>query len=401
MYPSASQEVALLHMLGRHQQLYNAALEQRIIAWRLSRKSVGYLEQCRNLTELRATEPEYGVLSCNSSQLTLRRLDRAFRDFFAKMKSRVSPGYPRFKSLDRYPGWGYTTHGDGYRFTPGDGNKNGKLRLSGIGTMSVRGRARTQGTVKMCVIQHKAGRWYVSVVFACSPKRTGGSKVVGHDWGVETFATMAYEDGTFSSIANPRFFAKYKLSRARANRHLDSVTIRDSLRRPLNYKDPKRIAAKLALARTMGREANARKDFLHQTSAKIVGESAVFATEKLNVTSMTWSGKGTIEKPSTYVAQKSGLNREILATAPATFLKMMRYKAEEAGSLFIETPTKTLKPSQRCSSCGRLPSVKKMLWDRMHVCDCGCTLTRDQNGARNNLLWAINDGREPAESLTT
>jgi len=109
--------------------------------------------------------------------------------------------------------------------------------------------------------------------------------------------------------------------------------------------------------------------------------------------------KGTLEKPGKRVAQKTGLNREILATAPATFLSMLRYKAEEAGSLFIETPTKTLKPSQRCSDCGLLPKVKKTLSERRHVCACGCVLTRDQNGARNNLVWALNRlGREPARN---
>ena len=114
---------------------------------------------------------------------------------------------------------------------------------------------------------------------------------------------------------------------------------------------------------------------------------------------MTRSAKGTAEEPGKNVAQKAGLHREILATAPAMFLSMMRYKAEEAGSLFIETPTRTLKPSQRCSDCGRLPKVKKTLSERMHMCECGCVLTRDQNGARNNLVWALDHlGREPARN---
>jgi putative transposase len=136
---------------------------------------------------------------------------------------------------------------------------------------------------------------------------------------------------------------------------------------------------------------------LHQTSAKIIGQTAVFATEKLQVSNMTQSAKGTVEKPGKNVPQKAGLNREILATAPSMFLSMMRYKAEEPGSLYVETPTKTLKPSQRCSDCGRLPKLKKSLSDRQHVCECGCDLTRDQNGARNNLVWAMNhSGRERA-----
>lgn len=385
-------------MLGLHQRLYNTALEQRIVAWHVARKGVGFAEQCRDLTELRAAFPEYENLPCHSSQVTLKRLDLAFQAFFRRIKAgEDEPGFPRFKSFDRFSGWGYSSHGDGFKFKSGDGLGRSTVRLSGIGQIKLRGRARTAGEVKTCEIQRKAGRWYASFSIACAPKRDGGTVAVGHDWGVETFATIAHGDGSFEAVENPRFFAKHKASVERAQRHLDSVTIKDSIGRPRNGKDPKRIAAKIALGRAKGREANARKDFLHQTSAKITGQIAVFATEKLQVSNMTRSAKGTVEKPGKNVPQKAGLNREILATAPATFLKMMRYKAEEAGSLFIETPTKTLKPSQRCSDCGRLPKVKKTLAQRQHVCECGCVLTRDQNGARNNLVWALNHlGWEPA-----
>jgi putative transposase len=399
MYPSPTQESALLDMLGMHQRLYNAALEQRITAWRVGRKSIGFAEQCRELTELRSAFPDYKGLPCHSSQVTLKRLDLAFQAFFRRVKSGEEPGFPRFKSFDRFSGWGYSSHGDGFRFTPRDGDKHGTLRLSGVGVVSLRGRARTVGAVATCEIQRKAGRWYASMSIHCTPKRKGGSAAIGHDWGVETFATISHEDGSFESIENPRFFAKHKESVERAQRNLDAATIKDAIGRPRNAKDPKRIAAKVALGRAKGREANARQDFLHQMSATIVGQSAVFATEKLTIPNMTRSAKGTIEKPGKNVSQKAGLNREILATAPATFLSMLRYKAEEAGSLFIETPTRTLKPSQRCSDCERLPKVKKTLSERMHMCECGCVLTRDQNGARNNLVWALNYlGREPARN---
>jgi putative transposase len=401
MYPSSSQEMALLDMLGMHQRLYNAALEQRIAAWQRTRTSVGFANQCADLTELRSADESYAGLNAQSSQVTLKRLDLAYQAFFRRAKSGETPGFPRFKSFDRFPGWGYKSHGDGFRFKPGDANIHGGLRLSGIGVVSLRGRARTLGEVKTCEIQRKAGRWYASLSIVCTPKRKGGTVAIGHDWGVETFATIAHEDGTFQNVENPRFFTKHEASVTRAQRNLDSVTIKDAIGHPRNAKDPKRIAAKVALSRAKGRESNARKDFLYQTSAKIVGETAIFATEKLQVSNMTRSAKGTAEKPGKNVPQKAGLNREILASAPAAFLSMMRYKAEEAGSLFIETPTRTLKPSQRCSDCGRLPKVKKTLSERQHVCECGCVLTRDQNGARNNLVWALTDlGREPAGNAT-
>ena len=391
MYPTPAQESALLAMLGAHQQLYNTALAQRISVWqRAHEKRIGFADQCRDLTELRADDETYATLNAQSAQVTLKRLELAFTAFFRRCKSGKTPGFPRYKSFDRYSGWGYKAHGDGYRFTSGDGNQHGTLRLSGVGNVKLRGRARTSGEVTTCEIQRKAGRWYASVTVRCIPKRTGGAGAIGHDWGISTFATYAYEDGSFEEVANPRFFSKHQAAIARAQRTLEAVTVKDAIGRPTNAKDPRRRAARVALGRAKGREANARKDFLHQTSAREVAENALIVTEKLAIRNLTRSAKGTIRNPGRNVAQKSGLNREILATSPATYNAMRRYKAEEAGSWYIETPTQTLKPTQRCSGCWELPRQRKALADRMHQCEqCGLTLGRDRNAARVNLAWAF------------
>jgi transposase len=74
LYPSRSQEEALLDMLGLHQRLYNAALEQRIAAWRLQRKSLSGYDQMRDLTDLRADDERYAALNAQSAQVTLNRL---------------------------------------------------------------------------------------------------------------------------------------------------------------------------------------------------------------------------------------------------------------------------------------------------------------------------------------
>jgi len=115
---------------------------------------------------------------------------------------------------------------------------------------------------------------------------------------------------------------------------------------------------------------------------------------------MTRSARGTIEDPGRNVTQKAGLNREILSTAPTAFLSMLRYKAAEAGIAFVKVPTRTVKPSQRCSGCWSVR--KKTLSDRQHVCACGTVLNRDRNAARVNLLWALaQTGREPTGCLAS
>ena len=96
MYPTRRQNAALLDMLGLHQRLYNAALEQRIAAWRRTRTGLGFVDQCFELTELRAADEAYADLNAQSSQVTLKRLDLAFAGFFRRVKS-----YPRPSTVSR------------------------------------------------------------------------------------------------------------------------------------------------------------------------------------------------------------------------------------------------------------------------------------------------------------
>ncbi len=65
------------------------------------------------------------------------------------------------------------------------------------------------------------------------------------------------------------------------------------------------------------------------------------------------------------------------------------YKAKEAGAIYLEAPTRSLKPTQRCAVCWKL--TKKDLSDRLHVCSnpkCNHTENRDVNAAQVCLIWA-------------
>ncbi len=99
--------------------------------------------------------------------------------------------------------------------------------------------------------------------------------------------------------------------------------------------------------------------------------------EKLNTLSMSASGGN----------RKKGLNREILSAAPGAFHQMLKYKAEEAGIEWIEVPTREVKPTQTCHGCGR--QEKKMLFMRIHACECGVSCSRDENAAKVILNWAL------------
>jgi putative transposase len=368
MYPTTKQAKALEHVLTLHQRLYNAALEQRKTAYRRQRVSVGYAEQCRDLTALRANDPQYASLNAQSAQVTLKRVELAFQHFFRRVRERSgNAGYPRFKSLRRFSGWGYKTHGDGWRLWPGERMRHGRLRLSGVGTVKIRGRARTIGEPKTCEIQHKDGRWYASVTVECCPQRDAGPLAAGMDWGVETLATLALSDGTMLHIDNPRHTRRALVQLRHAQQSLSRKR-----RGSKNREKARRLVA--ALHR---RVADQRRDFLHQTSARLITLIGLLVTERLAIQPMTANGG----------RRKRGLNREILSTAPGLFLQMLAYKAAEAGSGYVEAPTRRLKASQTCHRCGR--QAKKSLADRVHQCPCGVVCPRDDNSALVLVHYAL------------
>jgi putative transposase len=99
--------------------------------------------------------------------------------------------------------------------------------------------------------------------------------------------------------------------------------------------------------------------------------------------------------------QKAGLNRSILEVGFGIIGGFLEYKAAEAGGFYLESPTRTLKPTQRCAKCWEL--TPKTLSDRVHICsnpNCQHTEDRDVNAAQVNEIWArgyLSDSRRGQE----
>lgn len=387
MYPNKGQLQALEQMHFLHRQLYNACLEERIDAYRKHKKSIGFHDQCKSLTEIRGFDAAYAQINAQSLQVTLKRVDLAYKAFFRRVTAGKTPGFPRFKSKNRFSGFGYKTHGDGFRFTPGADWVNGTLRLSGIGDITVRGQARTQGRVVACDVMRRVDGWFVSIVIECEPTRKGGERVCGMDWGVETFLTLAYGEDDFDSVENDRLYQQHKDKISQKQREL----ARGKRGSKTSQKRRK------ALAKLHRKLANKRKDRAHKVSHRLVREHGVIFTEELSIANMVRSAKGDEANPGKNVAQKAGLNREILDTAPAMFLSMLEYKAEEAGIWVVYLNTRKHKFSQSCPSCGVVR--KKRLSERRHKCDdCGADMSRDQASALQMLMVGRNehgDGNAP------
>ena len=202
MYPTKGQHLLLAACLDSHRELYNAALQERRDAWRMTATGVSYGTQSAQLKEIRSVRPDVALWSFSSQQTTLRRLNKAFASFFRRVSQGRTPGYPRFKGKDRFDSVEWPKDGDGCRWRP----ESSRVYLQGIGNVKVNAHRLVQGGVKTIQIKREGNKWYLILscddVPARPPPQTG--MAVGVDAGTTSFATTS--GGTH--INSPRWARK-------------------------------------------------------------------------------------------------------------------------------------------------------------------------------------------------
>lgn len=190
--PTKAQEAALNEQLQLCRNLYNCALQERRDAYKKDGKTVTGYDQMKYLTEIKAALPEYAGVYSQVLQDVLKRLDKAFKAFFRRVKSGEKPGYPRFQGRDRYGSICYPQSGFNVSETT--------AFFSKIGNIRIRLHRPLEGKVKTATIRRECGEWYVSYVCEVEPQplpETGSS--VGVDVGTTWFAITS--DGEF--VENP------------------------------------------------------------------------------------------------------------------------------------------------------------------------------------------------------
>jgi putative transposase len=386
LYPSVNQEAKLFDWRRMHKDLYNAAVANRKTQYQKFGRSVDYFEQQNSLPAFKEVWSEYKELGSQALQATLKRVDIAFQRFFDGLG-----GYPKFKSIRHYSGWTYPAK-SGWS-AEADGGC-GHLVLTNLGRVQMRGQARTWGIPTTCTIIYRNEKWYASITVNCEPIRSTGDGAVGVDLGCKEAITLS----TGEQISKPGFIkegqrkvkaASKKLRRKRApNRN-------KKIKASRRWNKQRKVVSQLQRKVTRQRE-----DWLHKETSKIVSSNSLVAGEELNVKGMTRKAK----KGSKRKAQKAGLNRSILDVGFGMIGKMFEYKLAEAGGFYVESPTRQLKPSQRCAKCWEL--TPKTLNDRVHICQhCGHTEDRDINAAQVNLIWAKGlgtslSGAEPSSATS-
>ena len=352
LYPTAAQDTAMRWTLDRLRELYNAALEERIGAYRKRGLSLSGYSQMAELKAVRAERPEYASMHVHLLQDAVTRLDKAYRAFFRRLKAGGPAGFPRFRGKGRYTSFTFkdAKNRNGVAFD----EKAKHLRLTGMGTLKVKVHRPTEGVLKQVTITLGGdGHWYACLCCADVPTKplpaTGQS--VGIDIGISTFAALS--DGTM--VANPRHYERTQAKLRRIQRIVS---------RRRNKRSNRRRKAVALLAKHADRVRRTRLDFHHKVAAGIVRRFDRIAVEDLNVRGLAMGR----------------LAKQVSDAGWAQFTTILASAAECAHREFVAVDPRGT--SQRCSGCGTV--VPKKLSVRIHDCpSCGLVLDRDENAARN------------------
>ena len=353
---SKSSHQNLDDLLEKLRVLYNAALEERIDAYRKTGQSPNYAAQAKSLTEIRHSDLGYDDYRCAIQQNLLKRLEKAYQHFFRR------GGFPRFKSHQRGIR-SFEWHNPAIR-------KHGKfnvLLIKGVGRLRFKGEVPDQ--IRFVRVVKTACRVKVQVIHAIEAVEPVPSiNPIGIDVGIRSRITCSNGFNT----------GKNELDRTELKRRqrILSKAVKGS-----NNRRKKR----LALAKEWQRVRERERGSLHELTAELVKQSNTFYVENLNVLNMVKNHR---------------LARSILEANWGTFLELLTYKAESAGGRVVNVDPKDT--SQLCSGCGSKPKEKLTLAIRHYRCEyCGYEADRDLNAALNILqrglgLSSKSGGNSPA-----
>ncbi|MFE2063354.1 RNA-guided endonuclease InsQ/TnpB family protein [Streptomyces sp. NPDC059467] len=359
LYPNAAQQAALARAFGCARVVFNDAVRAREdarqagrpfpTAGELSRKLVTAAKQTKERSWL-------GEVSAVVLQQSLRDVEAAYRNFFASLKgARKGPrlGPPRFKSRkDQRQSIRFTANA---RWKIADG---GRLDLPKIGAVKVKwSRALPTTPTSVTVIKDAAGRFFASFVIDTDPaadqaRMPATDRTVGIDLGLTHFAVLS--DGT--KIDSPRFLRRAEKKLKKAQRELS--------RKQKGSKN--RAKARLKVARAHAKVADARREFHHQLSTRLISENQGIAVEDLAVVGLT----------------RTRLAKSVHDAGWASFVNMLEYKARRYGRTLVKIgrfePT-----SQVCSTCGVNDGPKPLNVREWTCSACGSVHDRDHNAALN------------------
>lgn len=344
--------------------VWNVAVEH--FEWMGSRRRCDIKDWDRELSDLRSHTPWLAAGSSSVQQAALRDLRQALRNWWSNPSHF---GRPTKRSRHR-------------------GNSGFVIRDLSVKVLSRRwaqvvvpkcgpvkfrlSRPLPTGCKTARVTEDRSGRWHVSFV-APQPDfaRAATNSKVGIDAGVAHSVTLS----TGQHLDMPTLLSPGETQRLRRLQRRLARQRKGSNRRN---------TTKHKIARIKARETDRRRDWIEQTTTRLVRDHDLIAIEALPVKNMLRSARGTPENPGRNVRQKAGLNRSISNQAWSMFRLRLEHKAAATPDhhrcrVVAINPAYT---SRRCHQCGHTAEENRESQAVFRCVQCGHTDNADINAAR-------------------
>ena len=323
-----------------------------------------YESFCKTLTTWKKTnELEWlNEAPAGALQQKLKDLGKAIRDAFDKKQP-----------LKRFPKFKKRGVGDSFRIPQPSQFELGKSRvkLPKIGWINYFDSRVIEGTPKQATVSYSSGQWYVSIQteIETEPPIHESTTDIGIDMGVSKLFALSNE----TNIAPLNSFKGHQEKLAKLQRGLAKKKKFSN-----SWQKHKR-----KIQRLHTKIANCRKDYLHKSTTELSKNHAMIVIEDLQVSNMSKSAKGSLEKPGKNVKAKSGLNRAILDQGWFEARRQLEYKQLwRGGSVVAVAPQYT---SQKCSDCGHIDKASRLSQEKFCCTKCGFKANADTNAAKNIL----------------
>ena len=372
LYPTSKQTIMFAKTFGCCRKVYNLMLSDKIESYKSTGKfaSVTPAKYKKDYPYLK----EVDSLALANTQLNLQG---AFKNHFSKSRKKKN-GFPKYKSA-KHSRKSYTTNNQHGTVALTDSS----IKLPKIGHVKavIHRKPDSNWTIKSATIsQDSDGKYYVSVLFEY--ENTVNTYVADktNAIGLDYASNGLYVDNNGNVGTNHKYYHDSHDKLVKAQRRLSRMQgSKKHFVKSNNYM--KQLCKVNKIHRHI---ANQRLDNLHKLSTEIANQYDVVCVESLDMKAMSNKGFGN--------------GKATLDNGYGLFLNMLDYKLKDRGKYFIKVD-KWFPSSQICHCCGAIHPEMKDLTIRTMKCDCGLTISRDQNAAINILnegLRILNESFEVA-----
>ncbi len=356
LYPTTEQAVMFAKTFGCCRKVYNLMLADKIESYKTTGKfvTVTPAKYKKDYPYLK----EVDSLALANKQMNLQA---AFRNCFSKKRKKKN-GFPKYKSA-KHSRKSYTTNNQKGTVAIFDNN----IKLPKIGKVKavIHRMPEENWLIKSATIsQESDGKYYASVLFEFdNPVNTyvaDRTNAIGLDYASDGL----YVDNNGNVGTNHKYYRESYNKLAKAQRKLSRMQgSKKHETKSNNYIKQLRKVNKIHR-----HISNQRLDNLHKISTKIANLYDVVCVESLNMKSMS--------------NKDFGNGKATLDNGYGMFLSMLEYKLSERNKYLVKVD-KWFPSSQICHCCGEVHPEMKNLTIRTIKCDCGLTISRDQNAAIN------------------